>query len=257
MSSSERRPGGKARPSRVIMAGGPGGAMEYTVAELTGDREAVWQAALDAEYLDRVTARAAERAKEVLQAAESEARALRKQAKEQGFAQGLEEADRQLEQVRRDMAGALARALDGVREGRKSIWEQHRKDLAALTCAAVEKILGLELAENRRAVITGFLDQAVDILETERRLTLRVSPRDREQVLELLRLAAKEIPQAKQWKVTADPSLEPGSLIAESPDGLVDNSMASRREAVMALLFQLRLPGGDAEGPGGDSRQEG
>lgn len=239
--------------ARVIMAGGPGGAVEYYVGQITGDREAMWRAELDAEYLDRVKARAAQKAKEILVQAEAEAKEIRRRAMEEGFAQGLEQADQQVEQARKDMAAKLGQALKAVDQGRKAVWSEYRKDLAALASAAVDKILAVELSANRREVIAAYLDQAVEILDTERRLTLRVHPSDKALMAEILQLAAKELPEAAQWKVASDPDLEPGSLIVDSGDGLVDNSQSSRRAAVMALLDQLRLPGHGGHDPGAES----
>ncbi|THB70814.1 MAG: hypothetical protein D6E12_02150 [Desulfovibrio sp.] len=232
----------KPRSGRVFMAGGPSGGMEYTLEELTGNREAQWRAALDDEYMDRVKAKAAKRASEILAQAEQEAREIKKRAMEEGFSQGLSQADEQLMQVREDLSQTLARALDGVREGRNAIWESFRQDLTALTCAAVDKIVGLEIEQKRREVLTKYLDQAVEILETERRLTLRVHPEDRDILNELLSLAVKEIPQASQWRIIPDGKLSSGSLIVESGDGLVDSSISSRREAVMNVLERVTLP---------------
>ena len=71
-------------------------------------------------------------------------------------------------------------------------------------------------------------------------------PDDEGLVRELMARAVAEHPGVSRFQVKPNPALLPGSVSLESRDGLVDNAIAGRFEAVETLFAQLTAGGDDA-----------
>jgi flagellar assembly protein FliH len=94
---------------------------------------------------------------------------------------------------------------------------------------------------------------------------VRVHPEDEETMRELLETGKERHPGLERWTVRTDPSMQPGGLVLESDQGMVDNSLGGRREMVAHVLDQLALPaehddsaeeasaGPSSPGPSGES----
>lgn len=218
-------------PGRVIM-----GLRSQSLSQdaFGGGRIAVWTEEAEAELLDRVRVKAREEAKAILAKAMVEAEELRKAAREQGFAQGVET-------VREEFAGKISLVLAGIDKGKKVIWQEHRSDIAILLKLAVERVMGIELSERREESLGKLLDEALDLIDAHRDLTIKVNPADVKLLEELLDRAKSKFPALERWRVKPDAGLNPGGVILESHDGVVDNSLTSRMQSVGAVLDLLAL----------------
>lgn len=234
------------RTGKVIMGG--------VVRNLAGAPESaeqsnrsIWDEAAEAEYLVRVKARAADKAREVLLAAREEATEIRRQAADEGYEEGVRQAQDELAQAHQEMAESLASSLAAVSEGSIAIWRSYREELVLLVHLAVEKILGIVLDDSRREVIEALLDEAATRLEASQGLLLRVHPDDRETLESILEAFADRYHTLRNWRIEADGSMTPGGLKVESTLGMVDNSLQSRRQVVQDVLDSLELPETEAE----------
>ncbi len=241
---TQRTPSG--RPVQVIM-----GAEVRTLAGAPARRETpaspAWDPAEEADYLARVKARAADKAREMLAQARADATRLHDEARQQGYEAGLAQAQQELSHAHAEMAHSLAQTLASICEGSLAVWQVYRQDLILLTRFAVEKILGVELGENRRQVLESLLDEAAARLEAAQGLTLRVSTEDRETMEQILQSFTEHYPKLQQWSVKTDAAMAPGGVVVESDAGLVDNSLESRMALVEEVLNQLSLPETDLE----------
>lgn len=246
MSSSNAPADQNARTGKVIMGG--------VVRNLAGAPESpeqrqrsIWDEAAEAEYLTRVKARAADKAREVLLAAREEAAELRRQAADEGYEEGVRQAQDELVQAHQEMAESLASSLAAVSEGSIAIWRAYREELVLLVQLAVEKIIGITLDASRREVIQALLDEAAARLEASQGLVLRVHPEDKETLESILEAFADRYHTLRNWRVEGDGSMTPGGLKVESSLGMVDNSLQSRRQVVQDVLDSLELPETEAE----------
>ncbi|MFW5734483.1 MAG: type III secretion system stator protein SctL [Oceanidesulfovibrio sp.] len=246
MSSSNSQAKQTARAGKVIMGG--------VVRNLAGapekpeqNKRSIWDEAAEAEYLARVKARAADKAREVLLAAREEATEIRRQAADEGYEEGVRQAQDELMQAHQQMAESLASSLTAVSEGSIAIWRSYREELVLLVQLAVEKILGITLNASRREVMEALLDEAAAKLEASQGLVLRVHPDDRETLETILEAFGDRYHTLNNWRVEGDASMEPGGLKLESSLGVVDNSLQSRRQVVQDVLNSLELPETDAE----------
>jgi len=236
---------------KVLLGGAIGGrADEVSLAQIEGSRgRRLWDEAMEAEYLERVKVRAAEHAKEILQKAQRDADAQRAQGYGQGYADGIEKAVLELEAERREMAEKLGRALGSVHQGCRDIWARHREDVLLLVRLTVEKALGIELTARRRDILASLMDEALDSLDNQRGLTLRVHPADAETTQELLNLARDKFPTLEAWRVKPDADMVPGGLVIEADQGRVDNSLETRMAAIAEVLDNLEIPDDEAASP--------
>lgn len=200
-----------------------------------------WSKEVEQEVMQRVQEKAAAKAKEIVSNATVEAKRIREGAYQEGLEQGLAEAQQQLEQAHIEMSESLAGALEAINSGRESIWKTHRQDLVALVRLAVERICNLELDQNRREVLSGFLDQAVESLDELSGLNITVHPDDRETIEQLLAASSQRHPKLSAWRVKDDPKMQPGGLLVESDHGMVDNTLEGRLAIVKPILDSLSL----------------
>ncbi|MDR2891675.1 MAG: flagellar assembly protein FliH [Deltaproteobacteria bacterium] len=211
-----------------------------------GDVESVrsraWDAKDEADYLDRVRARATEKAKEILATAETDAAAIRREAAEAGYAEGLKQAEAELEELRSSMGSAVSGVLNSLQSSGPALSRAWRDDLAALVRLSVEKILGITLEREKSKVLEGLYLQAVKTLENNRRIVVRVNPEDEAAISDIIGMGLVGQPELEQWSVKADASISPGGLILESDFSLADNTLESRKAAVESVLAGLHLP---------------
>ncbi len=266
---------------------GPSRDRESTIDKVTDLKQReLWNRRTEAEYMDRVRAKAALRVEAMLDQARSrtqamrkgteewaagvrekcealhaealkvreeatvvrqEAERLRESAREDGFRLGVEQALAELEEHRAALDLTTAAVLRAVQGQCRTLGEAWRAELCALLRDAVEKSVGWILTEERGAVLDALLGQALQALEERQRLQVRVHPDDREAVEEVLESARQRFSDLRAWEVAPDPDLVPGSLIVESSSGKVDAGASVRRAAVDRILQHLTLPSGPAD----------
>lgn len=240
-SSTTRRP-------RVIVGMGAHGPSESTVAELQGQRDLTsWTHKTEEEYMERVRERATKAAKEIIAKAMADAAQLREQAMAEGYQTAAEEAQRQLDEAVGGYSDALARTMEAVDQGQAALRTKHGADVTQLVRLAVERVIGIELDERRADVLASVLDQALEAIDSQRQLCIRVSPQDEEAVCGLMDHAKHRHPGLDKWCVRADEGLAPGGVVLESVQGMVDNTMEGRMAAVMQVLDRLGPRDGSGE----------
>jgi flagellar assembly protein FliH len=206
------------------------------------ERSRVWDTNDEIAYLTRVRAKATEKAKEIVSAAESEAEDIRAKATEAGYAEGIKQAQLELEEVRSSLGGAVSAVLAAIQEEAPKISAAWREDLAALVRLAVEKAFAVTLSEERGKILEALYLQAVQSLENSRDISVRVNPEDEAGIGDIIAMGSVKHPGLEGWHVQADPSVTPGGLFLESSYSLVDNTVENRMAAVNAVLAGLNVP---------------
>lgn len=266
---------------------GPTPDRESTIDKVTEDRQReLWNRRTEAEYMERVRAKATLRVQAMLDQARTQAEAIRGTARqwadklkaeceglheqarktredaevllaqaeqeraagrEEGYKAGAEQAFLELDVHRTALEDATASVLKTIEEQGAVLFDAWRRDLAALTRDCVESLTGWVLTEERNAVLEGLLAAAVQELTERRRLEIRVNPVDCDAVTLVIESAKARFPDVKHWEVRADETIGQGGLIVESNSGMVDNRLEVRRQAVDEILRHLTLPAGPAD----------
>lgn len=230
---------------RVILPHDPAqGTKVVSVQDLEGPmaRQAMAFGEADAAaFLSRVRARATAKAREVIAQAMTEAEDIRRKAYAEGHEQGVSAGMAEISAQGEAIAQRLEALLETLRGQGRELLKRQAKDLTQLVRLAVERTLRCELNEKRAEVLESLLSQALDIVDSKRRLTIKVHPDDRPLVEPLMEQARANRPSIGDWRLTSSPDLALGGLILESDDGLVDNSVETRFAEVENVLNQLSL----------------
>lgn len=214
---------------------------EHSLGGLEGQRDMTWSAEDERKYLDRVREKAGEMARQMLVDARREAEEIRRAAREEGYAQGLEDANKELQDFRAGMGEAVGNVLASIEEQCPHIFEQWKADILAVARLAVERVSGLELSENRVAVLESLLTQSVALLDQRKDLVIRVHTEDEPMLEDMIALAKERFPDVRSWRVRGDASITPGGMVVESESSLAEGRVESRRAAVEAILDKLAL----------------
>lgn len=205
-------------------------------------RSSAWTDQDQADYLERVREKAEEMARGILQAAQSESKDIREKAYEEGYAAGVAQADAELAELRSSLGDTVQAVLGSIEGQAASLYAVWRDDLSALARLAVEKGLGITLAEDRAKVLAALLEQAVASLESSRRIVVRCNPEDAAAVEDIIAMAKEKYPETSSWAVRGEPSMEPGGILVESESSLANNTIESRRAAIEKVLEGLNIP---------------
>lgn len=188
-------------------------------------------------------ARAAGRAElDKAAAIREEAENIRAAAHEEGYGEGMEKAAEETRELRSEMGQSLALVLNALGRQRKEIMNAWSEDIAEVTRCAVRSYTGLILREEREAALRALVFRALDALERQEIVTLRVNPGDEEIVGQMFQAVREKYPTLKQWIVSGDAGVEPGGLVAESGSGSVDLRRSNFAEMVENVLNHLYLP---------------
>ncbi len=226
---------------RVILSMNDGLPKVTSVQEIEGRKPPVWDEKAGDEYLSRVRDKAMAKAREIMSQAMAEAENIRRKAYEEGLAQGREDALREAAARQSEMAEALAQTLSAIRSAGKQVFESQAADIVQLVRLAVERTLGVEMELRRSEMMESLLRESLDLIDSQRNLTILVRPGERELLAPLLEASRDRYPALSGWNIRESAEVEPGGLWIESNDGIVDNTLNGRWAGVTQILDQLTL----------------
>ncbi|WP_147820995.1 FliH/SctL family protein [Salidesulfovibrio onnuriiensis] len=234
---------------RVIMGMDTPGPDEMSVQDIEGKRKLVWDDSVDDEYMSRVRTKAQAMAKDILAEAMREAETTKEQARQQGYDEGIAQAQAELDQHVTQLSQSMEGVLAQVSAQGVDVWDARRQDIVTLIRMVTKKILHVEMEERRQEILASLLDQAVERIETERTITLRISPQDEELMSALLPAIQERNPAVKHWKLKVDTSIQQGGAIVETREGKVDNTLEARWAGVETILNELTILSPEEGGP--------
>ena len=216
---------------------------EHSLGGIEHARSTAWTEADEEAYLTRIKEKAVQMAASVLEEARTQAEAIRQGAQEEGYNQGLADAQAELDTFQSGMADSVQAVLAAIEGQCSQIFAQWREDLVAVARLAVEKVTSLELSQQNAAVLESLLTQAIGVLETRRSLVIRVNPEDEPVITDIVSMAQSKFPDVSAWRVKADSTISPGGMVLESESSLAEGRIESRLAAVEEVLSHLTLPG--------------
>ncbi|WP_319584302.1 FliH/SctL family protein [uncultured Pseudodesulfovibrio sp.] len=234
---------------KVVVGMDTPGPDEMTIQELEGKRQLIWDDSTNEEYLARVRAKAIEAAKEIKMMAELEAEALRATARHDGFAQGMAEAQEFVNQQIQEVSTKAEALFAQLGAQGKDIYETRRQDVITLIRLALKKTLKVELDEKRGQALEVLMAEALDRIESQRRIEIRCHPEETAELDEFVKIIQDRNPTLKYWTVKGDPTIEMGGVVIEAEGGKVDNTIDTRWKLVEPIFDQLaeQITTGDKE----------
>ncbi len=224
---------------KVILGMASPGQDEMTIQELEGKRQLLWDDATDKEYLARVKEKAKEKAKEIVMMAELEAEAIRASAQQEGYQDGLAQAQSAVDAHTQAMSSDVENLMSQIGACGDMIYNERRQDIMALIKMAVEKTLHIEMRENRITALEALMTEALERMESQRQLSITCAPDDVADLEAFVTTIQERNPHLQYWSVKGDPAIQDGGVVVESADGKVDNTIASRWQGVEPILNML------------------
>ena len=219
---------------------GPERLHETTLSKLESSKSTpLWGGDTEVEYFERIKSKATQKAMQILAQAQADADAMLLKAEQQGYEQGLAQAQAELDEFRQaagDTAAAVLSAIEAQSHALTSVWE---KELTQLVKLAVEAGIGRELSENRAATLDAMFHNAVQELASEQRALVLVNPEDEAVVADIIAAAGQNLSERFQTK--GDSTLPPGSIVLESNFGRLENTLEQRRQMIDKILAELVL----------------
>ena len=220
------------------------GGTALSLDKIEGDKSRNWTEADEVVYLERVRKKAAERASELVEDAKKEALSIREQARQEGYNEGMAQAEQEIEEFQSAVSGSVSAVLTAIEGQCSSIFASWRDELVTLLRLAAEKSVGMPLVDDKAKLLTEVYVQSVAALENRRSLVIRVNPEDEPAVADIVTITQTRFPDLKAWSVKGDPAITPGGLVVESEDSLADNRVEKRAALVSEILKNLTLPQG-------------
>ncbi len=188
--------------------------------------------------LERAERQAAEllaEARSDVDAAKAEADGIRKQAYEEGYAQGKAEG---AEAARARVDAALSdfqRTLTALSEGRAQALAGLEDEVVALVQATAEQVL-MAPGVVPRELVQALAATAISRLASAETVTVRVSAADLALLEEFRPQLLKQVRGLKRLHLVDEAGLGPGDCVVESPTARVDATLATRRQRIFELL---------------------
>jgi flagellar biosynthesis/type III secretory pathway protein FliH len=151
-------------------------------------------------------------------------------ARAAGYAEGMQRGQEEIGHLRERLHAAIAQ-LDDVCERQVRNCEA---DMARLALVIAEEVVLAELPARQAFTLT-MAQHALQLLAASTSVTLRLSPADAVH----LRASQPELCARPGLRLVEDAALQPGGVVAESPEGRVDASVAER---LRAMARALNLP---------------
>ncbi|WP_207260389.1 FliH/SctL family protein [Desulfovibrio sp. Huiquan2017] len=224
---------------KVVVGMDTPGPDEMTIQELEGKRQLIWDESTNEEYLTRVREKARDAAKEIKMLAELEAEALRATARHEGYTQGLADAQAFVDQHIQDISAKAETLLANLGAQGGTIFETRRQEVVRLIRLALSKTLKVEMSEKRAESLQALMVEALDRIESQRRIEIRCNPEETAELEEFVRTIQDRNPSLKYWTVKGDPAIEMGGVVIEAEGGKVDNTIETRWKAVEPIFDQL------------------
>lgn len=152
------------------------------------------------------------------------------EARREGLAAGLADAEQQLAEMREAFVAQAQASLAALADVRAAMIETYRVELAELALAVAEAVLQREIGDGK-ATLAALLQQAVVEMDPHERCTISVAT---DAAADITAWAQTRWPAAV---VRADPALCPGELRVDAPTGRIDVNHAKRIERVRRLVL--------------------
>lgn len=134
----------------------------------------------------------------------------------------------------------LARLTDTVSQALAHVEEAVGQQLVQLAIRIAERVLHTQLEQHPETILHMVRDIVQSYQHRDVLLTLRVHPDDHDRVTTYL----ESDPTITHWQLVADPTLQPGDCVAQTPLGTIDATLATQwRRATTALGHPESLPG--------------
>jgi len=156
--------------------------------------------------------------------AQEEAGTIRENAAKEGYKEGLEKAQSDIEQVKT--------AIENFLKAKQEVFEYIAPDILEISIDIARKIVKHEIEQNPEIVLATILDVLKNISQDEAKITIKVNPEQlvltKNSIPEIIALTELET----KIHVLADESIDVGSCIVLTSNGVVDATVNTQLEII-------------------------
>ena len=179
-----------------------------------------------------VVQNARKEADSLLKKAAAEAEELKVSAQQQGYQDGLKQAEQQADEIRRQAREVLAQA----EQARADTINALEQEITALAVEIAEKVLTAQLTIEPETVMK-VAAEAVQMVRDRERITVYVNPADQP----IFTAGKAELEEALSrpavLTVIADETVKPGGCLVDTDEGLVDATVDARWQKVLKAVM--------------------
>ncbi len=172
--------------------------------------------------------------------ANAQAENIKRDAYEEGRAQGIEEGQNYAMQALREQEEALKQEYNQKLLELKEQEKELEPHFATIVAALVEKLTGA-VCKSKKDVIVHLIDNALRNLEKSKRIVLRVSKADIAMVSSKRGAFLKELKEGTELEITEDNSLSANQCIIETDNKIVDCSLDAQLDSLREQIKMIAM----------------
>jgi flagellar assembly protein FliH len=175
------------------------------------------------------------RAQQAIQAATARAEEIRAQAQKEGFDAGMKLADSRIAEMEAALSSQTRKLIEEISAYRDELYDALQDSVLGLAMDIAEKIINTELHRDDN-VYMEIAKKAVAGLKQADNFTLRVSRGEFDKYFKDGGAWLREGTGCGEFEAVCDPDLEPGALVIESDDEIVNASVSLQLEKTRQYL---------------------
>jgi flagellar assembly protein FliH len=180
----------------------------------------------------RIEEKALERLQEIQERAYKEAYEL---GMDEGIKRGYEEA----KSIAVERLNDLNNLIQKFHQIKPEILQRNEAQLVDMVFALASKLAKVEISKDENRIVP-ILKQAVESLQKDESMTIKVSPQDFHQIEELKKLTTQEYEFLVAAKLEANEGITPGGCIIETNYGLIDATIEERLGKLSKVLDEAK-----------------
>ena len=162
--------------------------------------------------------------------AQEESENIKKSAFEEGYRIGLEKAETDIADFKKEFAKFMS--------ARQDVFEYIAPDILEISVGIAKKIIKKELESDPQTIINTIIDVLKTVSKNEPRVTIRVKPQSVQFIKDTLPSVTYQYGIESKINIIADPSIEDGGCILQTGNGIVDASIDTQLEIIKKALTE-------------------
>ena len=160
--------------------------------------------------------------------AQEESENIKKSAFEEGYRQGLEKANSDLDVFRAQLAQFMS--------AKKDVFEYIAPDILEISVDIAKKVIKKELESDPQVLINTIVDVLRTVSKNEPKISIRVRPQSVQFIKDTIPNITYQYGIDSKINVISDPSIEEGGCVLQTNNGIVDASIDTQIEIIKKAL---------------------
>lgn len=156
--------------------------------------------------------------------AQAEAKTIKDTAAQEGYKSGIERAEADIEQLKASIVEFL--------KAKQEVFEYIAPDILEISIDIAKKIVKKEIEQNPQIVLDTIMDVLKGISKEESSIRIKVNPSQLDLVKENIPEIVSDIGLDARTKVVSDDTIELGSCIVQTSNGVVDATIDTQLEII-------------------------